>query len=45
MEHAEDFNNIMAHAVGDQLGGIGDNQFAGALDAPRAARAGMLSKR
>jgi hypothetical protein len=44
MEHAQDFNNIIAHAVGDQVGGIGDNQFASALDAPRAAHAGMLSQ-
>jgi hypothetical protein len=44
MEHAEDFDNIIAHAVGDQVGGIGDNQLASALDAPGAAQAGMLSK-
>jgi len=44
MEHAEDFDNITAHAVGDQVRGIGDNQLASALDAPGAAQAGMLSK-
>ena len=44
MEHAEDFDNIIAHAVGDQVRGIGDNQLASALDASRAAQAGMLSK-
>ena len=43
MEHAEDFDNIIAHAVGDQVGGIGNNQLASALDAPGAAQAGMLS--
>jgi len=43
MEHAEDFDNIIAHAVGDQVRGIGDNQLASALEAPGAAQAGMLS--
>jgi hypothetical protein len=44
MEHAEDFDNIMAHAVGEQVRGIGYNQLASALDAPGAAQAGMPSK-
>ena len=44
VEHAEDFDNIIAHAVGDQVRGIGDNQLASALEAPGAAQAGMLSK-
>jgi hypothetical protein len=44
MEDAEDFDDIIAHAVGDQVGGIGDNQLASALNAPRAAQAGMLGK-
>ena len=44
MEHAEDFDNIIAHAVGDQVRGMGDNQLASALEAPGAAQAGMLSK-
>jgi hypothetical protein len=44
MEHAEDFDNIIAHAVGDEVGGIGDNQLANALDAPGASQAGMLGK-
>jgi hypothetical protein len=44
MEHAEDFDHIIAHAVGDQVRGIGDNQLASALDAPGAAQAGMLGK-
>ena len=43
MEHPEDFDNIIPHAVGDQVRGIGDNQLASALEAPGAAQAGMLS--
>jgi hypothetical protein len=39
MEHAEDFDNIIAHAVGDRVRGIGDNQLASALEAPGAAQA------
>jgi hypothetical protein len=44
MEHAEDFDNLIAHAVWDDVRGIGDNQLASALDAPGAAQAGMLSE-
>jgi len=44
MEHAEDFDNIVAHAVRDQVGGIGDYQLASALNAPGASQAGMLGK-
>jgi hypothetical protein len=44
MEHAEDLDNIIAHAVGDQARGIGDNQLASALEAPGTAKAGMLSE-
>ena len=44
MEHAEDFDSIIAHAVGDQVRGIGDDQLASALDAPGATQAGIPSK-
>jgi len=44
MEHAEDFDNIITHAVGDQVRGMGDKQLASSFDAPGAAQAGMLSK-
>src|SRR5271157_382229 len=44
MEDAEDFDGVAAHAVGDQVRGIGDDQLAGACDAPGAAHAGMLGE-
>jgi len=38
------FDGVATHAIGDRVRGIGDDQLAGAIDAPGAAQAMMLGK-
>jgi hypothetical protein len=44
VEDAEDFDGAGADAVGDEVGSIGDYEFAGAGDAAWAAHGGIFTE-
>jgi hypothetical protein len=44
VEDAEDFDGAGADAVGDDVGSVGDDEFAGAGDAAWAAHGGIFTE-
>lgn len=43
MEDAEDFEGVCADSIGDDVGSVGDDQFARAGDSARAADGGIFA--
>ena len=44
MENAQDFDTLSAYAIGDQVTGVGDRQFAGARHPAGSSQPGLMSQ-